>query len=327
MTRSPKWMTVFLLVIVSLLISQCSRRNEPTPTTEAAATELPTGIATTVSTTGLTPGDMTLTVNTGIERTALLHVPANYDPAHASPLVIVLHGFGLKAEDMVRITGFNDEADQSGFLVVYPQGSGDKSAWNGGNCCGEAAVMKVDDVAFINQLIDEIMRIASVDPQRIYATGFSNGAIMSYRLACDLGSRIASVAPVSAAMEYPSCHPSRAISVLHFHGTADRLNPYEGGEIPNSKMIATSVDDTIQFWVQQDGCPSQPATESKGSILHDTYAPCAQDTAVELYTIQGGEHAWPGGEAVTEQIGEPNMEISATAIMWAFFSDHPLPSE
>jgi len=329
MYRQNLWFKVFLLVLSSLLLSQCSLGQEKAAAEEATAppteAEAPVDTPAAPSSGSLAPGDTALTVNTGVERTSLLHVPPGYDPASPAPLVIVLHGFSLKAEDMVRISGFNNLADKAGFLVAYPQGLGEKSAWNGGDCCGQAAVKKVDDVGFIRQLIDEVMAIANVDPGRVYATGFSNGAIMAYRLACDLSDRIASVAPVAAAMEYPSCDPPRTVSVMHFHGTSDRLNPYEGGQGSTGGLSLNSVSNTIAFWVQQDECPAQPSSETKGSITHDTYAPCAGDAAVELYTIEGGEHAWPGGEAVTEQIGKPNMEISATDLMWAFFSAHPMP--
>jgi polyhydroxybutyrate depolymerase len=134
-----------------------------------------------------TVGDVTHSLSYGgQERTYILHIPSSYDAARPTPLVIVFHGFGLNAEEMIRITGFNVQADARGFLVVYPNGSGRTSSWNGGDCCGEAAIKQVDDVGFVGALIEELAKSFNLDARRVYAAGFSNGAIMAYRLACDL---------------------------------------------------------------------------------------------------------------------------------------------
>jgi polyhydroxybutyrate depolymerase len=125
-------------------------------------------------------------------------------------------------------------------------------------------------------------------------------------------------------MAFQKCQPGRPISIVHFHGTADRLNPYEGGEGPRSGTEFVSVKDNIQFWVQADGCPAQAQVEQNGSVVHESYAPCEQGESVELFTIQNGEHAWPGGESVSAEIGEPTKEISATSLMWEFFEADPL---
>ena len=306
------------LVMLAMVIAACGRRSgtspipsQITPPAEPQSVE---------SHPSLTPGDTTHTlVAGGIDRSYIVHIPSNYDASRPIPVVLIFHGFNLKAEDMIRITGFNTQADSVGFVAVYPQGSGKQPAWNGGRCCGEAQKQNVDDVGFIRLLLADLGKVINVDTKRVYATGFSNGAIMSYRLGCDLADQIAAIAPVSAAQETEVCQPSRPLSVIHFHGTADKLNPYDGG----SRF--TSVKDSIQFWVNQDDCPTQPVSERSGSIVHDTYAPCEQSTAVELYTIEGGEHAWPGGEAVSAEIGKPTMEISATQVMWEFFMVHPMP--
>jgi len=306
------------LVMLAMVIAACGRRIETSPI--PSQTTPPAEPQSVGSHPALTPGDTTRAlVAGGIERSYIVHIPHNYDASRATPVVIIFHGFNLKAEDMIRITGFNTQADGAGFITVYPQGSGKQPAWNGGRCCGEAQKQNVDDVGFIRLLLADLGKVINVDTKRVYATGFSNGAIMSYRLGCDLADQIAAIAPISAAQETEDCEPSRPISVIHFHGTGDKLNPYDGG----SRF--TSVKDSIQFWVNQDDCPTQPVTERSGSIVHDIYAPCVQGTSVELYTIESGEHAWPGGEAVSAEIGKPTTEISATSLMWEFFMAHPLP--
>ncbi|MBN1148115.1 MAG: hypothetical protein JXA78_12725 [Anaerolineales bacterium] len=299
----------------------------PTATVPGAAAPSATvPIVTAPASQALEPGLTTRSLtHDGMQRTYLLYIPAGYNPDRPMPVVLIFHGFGLSGEEMIRITGFNAQADAAGFLAVYPNGSGSKPAWNGGDCCGQAAVKQVDDVGFVRALIEDLSTLVDIDRKRVYATGFSNGAIMAYRLACDLSDQIAAIAPVSAAQATQSCQPGRAVPIQHFHGTADRLNPYDGGHGPGGGLEFASVADTIQFWVTQNGCPAQAQTSESGSIVHELYAPCDQGAAVELYTIAGGEHAWPGGESVSAEIGAPTMEISATLLMWEFFSAHPMP--
>ncbi len=263
----------------------------------------------------------------GIKREYVLHLPPGYDAARPTPLVLAFHGIGLNAEEMIRISGLNKEADTSGFIVAYPNGTGETKSWNGGHCCGEAAKNNVDDVGFVRALIDGLAGSNNIDRARVYATGFSNGAIMVYRLACELSDRIAAIGPVSATQildDQSACRPARNVPVIHFHGTADRLNPYNGGTT-SAGFKYLSVPDAIAFWSKKNTCPAPQQKKESAAIQHDVYAPCAQSSAIELYTIVDGEHAWPGGEAVSAQVGEPTMEISASPTMWDFFARHPMP--
>ena len=132
---------------------------------------------------------------------------------------------------MAWFSGLNQKADQEGFLAVYPNGTGRFSSltWNGGNCCGSAMQQRVDDVAFIDAVLDDLANVVNVDTKRVYATGISNGAIMAYRLASELSERIAAIAPVAGPMGTATCSPRRAVSVLHFHGTDDQFAPFNGG--------------------------------------------------------------------------------------------------
>ena len=276
----------------------------------------------------LIPGDNARSlVYAGVERSYILHIPPGFEISQPVALVLAFHGVGLDANEMIRISGFSSQSDASGFIVVYPNGTGAAKSWNGGHCCGEAAKNNVDDVGFVRALIGDLSTTINIDPKRIYATGFSNGAILTYRLACELSDLIAAVGPVSATQvlqDMQACQPGRPVPLIHFHGTADDPNPYEGGTTLGGFQFIP-VKTAIQFWVDFDGCPVEPQTTVSGSIRHDVYAPCTSGSAVELYTIEGGKHAWPGGEAVNQAMGEPNMEISATILMWEFFSSHPMP--
>jgi len=273
----------------------------------------------------------TLTVD-GIERIYIVHIPYSYDGSHPVPLVMDFHGGGGNAETQMRTSNFESLADEKGFIVVYPNGSGrlgDKIlTWNGGTCCGYAVTNQIDDVGFVRALIADVQTIAKIDMKRIYATGLSNGGIFSYRLACDASDLIAAIGPVSGTQNYLRCNPKEPVSVIHFHGTDDQHLPYDGGV--GDKSLAgvpfVSVKDSIDFWLKFDQCTLTPKTESFADVQHDAYSNCANGTAVELYTIIGGGHAWPGGNGPAWPGGDqPTQTISATKIMWDFFAAHPKP--
>ncbi len=147
----------------------------------------------------------------GEQRSYLLHIPSGIDPDQTTPVVLIFHGFGLSGTEMVRITGFNDQADSEGFVAVYPNGSGSRSAWNGGDCCGEASANQIDDVGFVRALIEDLSTTITIDRKRVYATGFSNGAIMAYRLACELSDQIAAIAPIGATQALQNCQRTTCI--------------------------------------------------------------------------------------------------------------------
>ncbi len=308
---------ILFTIPLFLLIVACGR------TTPAQQTTAPVGQTKLVQ-----PGDATRSlVYGGIERKYVLHIPASYDATRQTPLVLAFHGIGLNAAEMIRISRLNEQSDKSRFIVVYPNGTGESKSWNGGHCCGEAAKNNVDDVGFVRALIDDLAKLINIDARRVYATGFSNGAIMVYRLSCELSDRIAAIGPVAATQivdDQDACHPARSMPVIHFHGTADRLNPYEGGTT-SAGFKYVSVKDAIGFWAEKNGCTNPAQRTESGTIQHDVYAGCASKSTIELYSIIGGEHAWPGGEAVDPRIGKPTMEISATPLMWEFFAAHPMP--
>jgi polyhydroxybutyrate depolymerase len=329
--RIRKWILPVSILFLSMsLVTGCGRNTTSgsVPMENVPASNTTPGATGGESQETYSAGDHALTMMyAGIERSYVLHIPPNLDPSRNVALVLAFHGIGLDASEMMRISGLNAQSDASGFIVVYPEGTGSTRSWNGGHCCGTAARDNVDDVGFVRALIGELTASLPVDPKQVHATGFSNGAIFTYRLACELSDLIASFGPVSAAPvqdDMLACAPSRPVSILHFHGTADEANPYDGA-LTQAGFQFLSVDDIIRFWTDFNGCPVQPQTTVSGSIQHDVYSPCRSGSVVELYTIEGGMHAWPGGEEVNQKMGEPNMEISATALLWEFFLTHPLP--
>ena len=225
----------------------------------------------------------------------------------------------------------DDTADKENFIVVYPNGSGRRSdrllTWNSGNCCAYARLRNVDDTAFIRALIDALERKYAIDPKRIYATGLSNGGMMSYRLGCELTDQLAAIAPVAGALNVKDCQPSQPISVVIFHGTADRMVRYEGGKPVQQFDLLSRTDNSVayavDFWVRHNGCSTTPQTTRQGPIRTDVYTGCRNSTGVTLYTIEGQGHAWPGGVKFFPRAAEPTHELSANDAMWSFFKSHP----
>ncbi len=306
-----------ILGILLLAALACARPIAPAPT------ELP----------GLPAGETTHTLtHGGLERSYILYVPASVNRSQPVPLVLVFHGGLGNAETAIRMSGFNEVADRNGFIVVYPNGtsrlSDDKLlTWNGGACCAYAQEKNVDDVGFVRALVTELHSLVDVDAKRVYATGMSNGAILSQRLACEAADVFAAVAPVAGTLNFPACHPSQPISVIEFHGTDDQHIPYGGGVGPKSLVDVdfASVQASVKFWTSSDGCHPQPQTDSFADIRHEVWTGCMGSTSVELYTIIGGGHTWPGGVSEGPGADRPTSTISASQLIWKFFAAHPKP--
>jgi polyhydroxybutyrate depolymerase len=256
----------------------------------------------------------------GLTRNYFVHVPSSYDGKTPLPLVLVLHGATQSAESAERMSGMTAKADKENFLAVYPSGIGRAPTWNSGACCGPAMRQNVDDVAFLRALIRKLEHDYAIDSKRIFVTGISNGAMMSYRLACEVSDQIAAIAPVEGAQDL-ACHPANPVAVIVFHGTDDHLVPFDGGSTPfqmGSKRSDTPVADTVAFWVKEDGCSPVPQHDETPAVHTDIYTGCKESTAVALYAIQGGHHMWPG-------LKISGNNIPATDLMWAFFAAHPKP--
>jgi polyhydroxybutyrate depolymerase len=261
------------------------------------------------------PGDSTrkLTVN-DLNREYLIHIPPGLDGSRTVPVVFAFHAFGGSSSEMQTMTGFNAIADKDSFLVVYPQGSGTDRTWNGGMCCGSASDKNVDETAFIRQILSDLGTIASIDTKRIYALGHSNGAVLVYRLGCEMSDTFAAIVPVSGHLLVP-CQPQQAVSVLHVHGLDDTVAPYAGGGdvVPGG---APPVEQGIATWAQLDGCKGAGQVEQQVSnIAHTVYASCRAGTAVELYTLRGVDHEWPSVQQV----------LPIPKLAWDFFAAHPKP--
>lgn len=283
-------------------------------------------------------------VHKNIQRTYRIHIPELYKQSVKMPLVIALHGRGGEGESMILLTrkGFNSLAEKDGFLVVYPDGV--EKNWNDGRMDEEATdrahTENIDDVGFISVLIDRMIMDYNVDPRRVYITGISNGAIMSYRLACELSGKITAIAPVDGNIPYMlihHCKPAMPVSVLAINNVSDPLVPFEGGEIwghfHRVKLgRVLSVNESITFWVRINKCSPIPFIEEVPdndpydgtTVLKKEFSNGVGGTAVVLYKIDGGGHTWPGGFQYLPSwiIGKTCRDIDANEVIWNFFKKH-----
>jgi polyhydroxybutyrate depolymerase len=264
-------------------------------------------------------------------RKYFVHLPSGYNNENAYPLVIVLHGGGGAPEGMARTSNFNKKADAEKFIVVYPAGTGRFESrfltWNSGNCCGYALDDNVDDTGFIRTVIQQLQSELNIDEARIYATGLSNGAMMSYRLACELSDKIAAIGSVSGAFNFQPCVPTHPVSIVILHGTADQHVLFNGGppkkQADRHERTDVSVADSMAFWIKHNRCPQTPKKDQRGKVQREAYEGCTNNSGVTLFTIQNEGHTWPGGIKWAFWADEPTKEISATDVIWEFFAKHP----
>lgn len=261
----------------------------------------------------------------GYRRSYDVHLPNGRAPAEPAPLVLVFHGAGGNAASAKRTTAMEAKADREGFIAVFPNGSGDPKeglTWNAWWWGGPPNRGDADDVAFARAIIDDVARGYRVDRKRIFATGFSNGGMLAYRVGCEAADLVAAIAPVAGALNSEKCGNGPKVSVIAFHGTADKLVPYEGGQPPSQWDPHPRKQKSVQFamdtWTKRDGCEFNRDNERKGGVAHVSYR-CPAGIAVELYALEDQGHAWPGS------VDEPNSGISATDVMWEFFKAHPKP--
>ncbi|WP_433463797.1 alpha/beta hydrolase family esterase [Spirillospora sp. CA-128828] len=258
-----------------------------------------------------------LDVGTIGHREYLLHVPAKMadgkwqsgKPADPPALVIALHGGLADMSQMEKLTGFDRLSDEHGFLVAYPDGF--MTTWNAGDCCGAAKIGHIDDVGFLGKLIDKVTGAGMADPKRVYVTGFSNGAGMAYRMACEKPGEIAAIGVVEGAL-VTKCDPGRPVSAMIFHGTADRNVPYDGGGNRdfNDSRPFPPVSRAVDFWRKVAGLPEpheRVKALSDGTNCEST-GKSGRGVAVTFCKINGGTHRWPD---------------EAGAMLWNFFATHP----
>lgn len=304
------------VLTASVLLASCSASDDAASgdadPSAADASSAALDAATPSSTCG-TPATLTRIEfeHEGRQRSAEVHLPADYDGT-ARPLVLNFHGRESTVAQQRTISLMDASADAHGFVAVYPEGVA--KTFNAGFCCGEAQSQNVDDVGFALALLDHVEAKLCIDKERIFATGLSNGGYMAQRLACEAPERFRGFSSVAGLLALTSCSPSTRRPILHFHGTADSIVPYDGN------AFLQSAPETMADWATRNGCDT--ATESvyqEGDASCVRYRGCSAGNDVELCTIAQGGHTWPGGTPVPV-LGATSTDISANDYMWSFWN-------
>jgi polyhydroxybutyrate depolymerase len=331
-----------------------------------------------------------------VSRSYVVHLPKSYDQQQHYPVVILLHGRNQDADDMARLTHFNQLADKDSIIVVYPNsvhgqwnigvrpeqanqgmqprrgGGGRGGGWpggggypgggggyprggggypggggsgypGGGQSGGQNPEEKknrpepADDVAFLNQMLDQLALKYSVDTRRIYATGLSDGGFMALRVGCNMADRVAAIAAVGAAMPKTMiCLPARPVPALFINGTDDPIVPDNGGTYKPGRFHVLSAEDSTKTWAKFDRCEEKPAQDKlpssdKGSkeTKTFTYSACKDNAQVVLYSVKGGGNTWPGGEQYTteKEVGKTSNAINANEAIWSFLVTKKIAGE
>lgn len=267
----------------------------------------------------------------GLNRMYHIHIPKTYSAKTATPLLLAFHGGGGDMDYMARdeYYGLITKSEKAGFILIFPNGysklqSGKFATWNAGNCCGDARDKRIDDVGFIRQIITNTKKQINIDATKIFATGMSNGGMMSHRLACEMADTFKAIATVAGTDNTTSCAPSRPVSVLHIHAINDTHVLFNGGAGKDSfrdisKVTEfTSVPETIHRWQNRNQCTKSPQRVlSVAGAYCDLFDECANGTKVKLCVTETGAHSWPGGHKPRGEA--PSQAISANDIMWDFF--------
>ena len=256
-------------------------------------------------------GPIETIIHNGLERKYIIYTPQGYDGTSKLPLLLNFHGFSGKAGEYMSYTNMTPIADTENFILVYPQGSDldGSSHWNAALNGGDNK-SEVDDLGFIEALINKLSSENLIDTNRVYAVGYSNGGMMSYALACYKSNLISAIGSVSGYMLQTECTPSHSIPLIKFHGTTDY---YDGGGVYNS------VVSVLNFWVNFNNTDLDPIInnidDNGTSIVSYKYKNGDNNVSVEHYKIIGGEHVWFNNDFNGKNTGQ---------LIWDFLSQYDI---
>lgn len=259
----------------------------------------------------------------GLTRNYRIYIPESYNSNNPVPLLFNLHGYSSNNLEQELYADFRPIADTANFIIVHPNGTPDGNGqlnWN------NFFFSQINDLGFLNALIDTISNNYSINANRIYSTGMSNGGFMSYDLACQLSNRIAAIASVTGSMltaKLNACNPTRVMPVMQIHGTADATVPYIGN------FALAPIETLVQTWAEKNNCNAQPIqtevpnvnTTDLTTATRFLYTGGTNGNTVEFYKITDGGHSWPGAPI---NVNVTNMDFSACKEIWRFFSQYSL---
>ena len=327
--------TSFALLAIALFAPACSGSASTADlgaNADSSTADLSLSATTDAATTSDLPppsGDLSQTGDLGTKgliaaRPYASKVPAKYDPKVPTPLLILLHGYTASGALQDSYFGLSGIVDAKGFLYAYPDGTVDQSGkrfWEGTDACCDFFHTGVDDVAYLNAIIDDMSAHYNVDPKRIFLVGHSNGGFMAHRMACDKASRIAAIVALAGDNwnDPAKCQPSEAVAVLQVHGDADTTISYNGGQLVG--VTYPAAHDSVGTWVTSNGCGAMPTVGAPldiDSVLpgNETmvarYTGCKPGGAAELWTIHGGGHV-------------PSLQKSWPGMIYDWLAAHPKP--
>jgi polyhydroxybutyrate depolymerase len=280
----------------------------------------------------------------GASRRYLVSSPAWESGGDPLPLVVDFHGLAEGADVHAQMTQLGPLGVEEGFVTVFPHGTGQPVRWD-----VEPDVDANDDLAYVGALLDTLESERCIDTSRVYATGLSNGAMMSSVVACTMTDRFAAIAPVAGIALPDGCDPSRPIPILTFHGTADPILLFNGGvgtgvlnsalgggggettttTMPPADLEGPGYPETVRQWAALNGCDESSTDEDvSDTVLLRSYD-CPPEAPAEFYVVEGGGHSWPSSEfsrSIERIVGPTTFDIDASALAWAFFQEFSLPA-
>lgn len=268
-------------------------------------------------------------VSSGTSRRFRLIVPSS--PDEALPVVILLHGGGGNGDTLADAAGWADKARSEGFIAMFPDGTGraeGRYTWNAGGCCAYAMQTNAADIQFVSDLIDYAVSQHEADAGRVYLAGMSNGGMLTYLAAAELGERLAGAASVVGASFPDQPREGAPVPFLAINAVQDGVVPYEGGESPmrlvrrSQSQVFLSARESIGIRAMVNGCSNATNDVREGPVLSSSFQGCPDGQEVEFITLYEGGHGWPGGRALRESPEQASGALSATDEIWSFFAAH-----
>ncbi len=279
----------------------------------------------------------------GTARRYLVSAPAQEAGGDPLPVVVDFHGLAEGAEVHAEMTQLGPIGVEEGFVTVFPHGTGSPVRWD-----TEPDAAANPDLAYVGAVLDQVEEERCVDTSRVYATGLSNGAMMSSLVACTMADRVAAVAPIAGLMLPEPCEPARPVPVLTVHGTADPILLFNGGvgggaldaalgggEAPSTTVPPADLDgpgypEAVRGWAEVDGCETaDPRDEDVSATVTLRTFDCPAGVAVEFYVVEGGGHSWPSSEfskSIERIVGPTTFDVDASREAWRFFQQYSLPT-